>query len=80
VESNTNFQSKAAARFELECREREDAERQEQSRRTFETGLVDKQLRAANDVAWARRGGRCSPPAPPRWVRSFKPQSLSPAI
>jgi hypothetical protein len=55
VESNTDFQSKAAARFELQCREREYAEQQEQSRRTFETGLVDKQVFAATDVATATR-------------------------
>jgi hypothetical protein len=43
------------ARHELLVRDREYAEQQEQSRRDFETTLVDKQLRAASDVAWATK-------------------------
>jgi hypothetical protein len=43
------------ARYELLLRDREHAEQQEKSRQAFETALVDKQLRAATDVAWATR-------------------------
>jgi hypothetical protein len=43
------------ARYELQVRDREYAEQQEKSRREFEIALVDKQLKAATDVAWATK-------------------------
>jgi hypothetical protein len=46
---------RGGARYELLLRDREHAEEQEKSRRDFETALVDKQLRAATDVARATR-------------------------
>ena len=58
VTSNSGAPSPALvgeARYELMIRDREYAEHQEQSRRDFEIALADKQLRAANDVAWATK-------------------------
>jgi hypothetical protein len=43
------------ARYELQVRDREYAEQQEKSRREFEIALVDKQMKAATDVAWATK-------------------------
>jgi hypothetical protein len=41
------------ARYERLLREQEYDEKQEKSRRDFETALADKQLKAGADVAWA---------------------------
>jgi hypothetical protein len=43
------------ARYEMMQRDREYTERQEKSRREFETALADKQLSAATNVAWATK-------------------------